>query len=681
MLEPDSSSAMPSATDLPGAAQPVDSQPSANPRTPQGHPEADPSEVHGHHQSFWLWVLCLTGVDYFSTLAYQPSIAFNAAGRLAPLATIFLILLTLFGALPVYFYIAQKSPHGQGSIAMLQRMLSGWLEKFLVLVLLGFAATDFVITITLSSADAAEHLIHNPVWAHAPGLLQSQMVLTLMMLLSLGALFLRGFREVIGIAVTLVAIFLGLNILLIGTAMLRIVSHPVLIADWWTQLRMGDISLDSVHAGPLSLWGMILLSLFYFPKLILGLSGFETGVAVMPLIEGDDDDTPRAPKGRIRNARRLLLTSAVIMCILLLGSSLVVTLLIPETELHEGGAAANRALAYLAHGENPEPLAWWCGETFGTVYDMSTVAILWFAGASALSGLLSLIPRFLPRYGMAPSWAAAIRPLVLVIVTICIAVTLVFRADVSAQGAAYATGVMVLILSGCIAVVIERYRENATRSWRTFPWATSLISLFFTYATVAIIFEKPDGLMIAGTFVGGIIVVSIASRVARSTELRVVGFDFANHESRFMWETLQHLDVPMLAPHRPGGRSLEVKERELRDWHHIPEEMPVVFIEVRLGDTSEFFQSPRLNIYSEQGRFIIQLSRCTATAPALAAIALALSKAPHPIELHFGWSNESPMRTNLDFLLFGEGNVPWLVHDLLRRAEPDESKRPRVIIG
>lgn len=650
-------------------------------------PEFDSGTEHasGHkdtHQSFWLWVLCLTGVDYFSTLAYQPSIAYSAAGRLAPLATVFLVLLTLFGALPVYFYIAKKSPHGQGSIAMLQTLLSGWLEKLLVLVLLGFAATDFVITITLSAADAAEHLIHNPIWEHAPVFLQSQLGLTLLMLLTLGALFMRGFREVIGVAVTLVTIYLILNTLVIGTALYRIAIHPELFPQWWNSVRMGDLALEHGNpTAPLSLLGVFLLSLLYFPKLILGLSGFETGVAVMPLILGETTDNPQVPAGRIRNARRLLLTSSLIMCVMLLGSSLVITLLIPPEALHSGGAASNRALAYLAHGENPEPLAWWCGEKFGTIYDLSTVAILWFAGASALSGLLSLIPRFLPRYGMAPSWAAAIRPLVLVIVTICIIVTLIFRADVSSQGAAYATGVMVLILSGCIAVSIERYREQAVKSLRTFPWMTVTISLFFIYATIAIIFEKPDGLTIASVFVGGIILVSIISRIARSGELRVVRFDFADHETQFIWQTLQHLDVPVLAPHRPGARPIAVKERELRDWHHIPDDMPVVFVEVRLGDTSDFFQAPRLKIYSEEGRFIIQVTRCTATAPALAAIALALTHSSRPIEIHFGWSNESPMRTNLDFLLFGQGNVPWLVHDLLRRAEPEEAKRPRVIIG
>src|SRR5215204_4389716 len=120
------------------------------------------------HQSFWLWVMCLTGVDYFSTLGYQPSIAVQNAGLLAPLATVVLVLVTLFGALPVNGYVARRSFEGQGSIVMLARLVSGWPGKILILVLLGFAATDFVITKTLSAADAAVHLIENPNWPWRP---------------------------------------------------------------------------------------------------------------------------------------------------------------------------------------------------------------------------------------------------------------------------------------------------------------------------------------------------------------------------------------------------------------------------------------------------------------------------------------------------------------------------------
>src|SRR6478735_3859987 len=250
-------------------------------------------EVHrAHRGSSWWRVMCLTGVDYFSTLGYQPGIAALAAGLLSPVATLVLVALTLFGALPVYHRVAEESPHGEGSIAMLERLLSFWKGKLFVLALLGFAATDFIITMTLSAADASAHLIENPNLRST--LTGHQVVITLFLLALLGAVFLRGFTEAIGLAVALVGVYLALNVVVIGVSLWQIAAHPHLVPDW-------TAALTQQHGDPLAMLGV---SLLVFPKLALGMSGFETGVAVMPHVRGDVSDTEQPPTGRIRGTRR-----------------------------------------------------------------------------------------------------------------------------------------------------------------------------------------------------------------------------------------------------------------------------------------------------------------------------------------------------------------------------------------
>ncbi|XAZ34527.1 amino acid permease [Glutamicibacter halophytocola] len=463
--------------------------------------QEDPNSEHKHGAKWWQ-VMCLSGLDYFSTLGYQPAIAALAAGALAPFATLILVAVTLFAALPVYRRVAQESPHGQGSIAMLERLMPHWKGKVFVLVLLGFAATDFMITATLSAADASAHLIENP---FTPEWFSGKEVpITLVLLILLGALFLRGFTEVIWIAVTLVFSFLALNLVIIIVSAAHIIGQPVTISNWLD-------SLFTAHGDPIM---MLLVCLIVFPKLALGLSGFETGVAVMPQISKAPGDTEQNPAGRIKGTKKPLTTAALIMSGYLVLSSIVTTILIPAQEFQPGGQANGRALSWLAHHL--------MGDAFGTVYDVATILILWFAGASALAGMLNLIPRYLPRFGMAPAWASAVRPLVLVVILVALGITIHFKASVDAQGAAYATGVLVLMCSAAIAVTISAKRKGEQRKAMLFGAA----SLIFVYTTIANCVERPDGLKIAALFIAAVLLVSLLSRFRRSTELRATSVMF-----------------------------------------------------------------------------------------------------------------------------------------------------------
>ena len=484
-----------------------------------------------HHTHPWWQVMCLTGVDYFSTLGYQPGIAALAAGALSPIATLVLVLLTLFGALPMYNRVAAESPHGDGSISMLERLLSWWQGKLFVLCLIGFVTTSFIITITLSAADATAHILENPL---APPWLHHHVAVTLVLIALLGAVFLKGFKEAIGIAVVVVAIYILLSLVVVGVGFYQIARNPTVFTNWQRAL----------FAGHNNVFLMIGAALLVFPKLALGLSGFETGVVVMPLVRGDPSDTEQRPEGRIRNTRKLLTAAALIMSVMLISSSLVTTLLIPPEAFQEGGEANGRALAYLAHG--------YLGDIFGTLYDLSTIAILWFAGASAMAGLLNIVPRYLPRYGMAPDWTRATRPLVLIFTAICFVVTILFNADVDAQGGAYATGVLTLMGSAAVAVTLSAWRQG--QRWQTI--AFGLITLVFAYTIIVNVIERPDGIKIAGFFIVSIIITSLISRVWRSTELRTERVELDETARQFIAEASKG-EIRIIANRRQRGDERE----------------------------------------------------------------------------------------------------------------------------
>lgn len=599
--------------------------------------------------------MCLTGVDYFSTLGYQPGIAFLAAGLLSPLATLVLVLLTLFGALPMYRRVAELSPHGQGSIAILEELLPRWRGKAMVLCLLGFAATGFIITITMSAADATAHIVENPL---VPLWLNRPVPLTLVLLGTLGALFLKGFREAVWLAVPIVGVYLILNVVLVVWGTHYLWTRPELFREWRSAVVIE-------HGGTLR---MVFVALFLFPKLALGLSGFETGVAVMPLVAGDPGDTGRLPLGRIRNTRKLLTTAALIMSVLLVTTSVMTTLLVPHAAFEEGGEAYGRALAYLAHE--------YLGNAFGTIYDFSTVAILWFAGASAMVGLLNLVPRYLPRYGMAPEWAKANRPLVVIFTLITFVVTLAFNADVTSQGGAYATGVLVLMGSAALAVTLAARR--ARKEWRGYL----LLTVIFGYTTIVNIVERPEGIKIASIFIMFIIVMSMTSRVLRSTELRVHSVDPDPMARDFIHAAA---DAPVrIIANRPDLGDVEEyahKLREARESHHLPPDERLLFVEVRPGDVSQFSDTLKVTGADVGGHRIL---RCVSPAIPNAIAALLLycrdetGKIPHA---YFGWTEGNPIAYLLKFLAFGEGDTAPVTREVLRQAEPDPARRPRIHLG
>ncbi len=709
----------------------------SNQPEPEGFYESEQEVAQQHHTQPWWKVMCLTGVDYFSTLGYQPGIAALAAGALSPIATLVLVLVTLFGALPMYRRVAQESPHGDGSLSMLERLLDYWPSKVLVLALIGFVATGFVITITLSAADASAHLVENPLLKAA--LSGREVVVTLVLIALLAAVFLKGFKEAVGIAVGIVALYLTLSLVVVGRGFVDVAANPAVLSGWWT-------ALTHAYVSPLAIVGAALL---VFPALALGLSGFETGVVVMPLVKGDATDTPAQPTGRIRNARTLLTTAALIMSVMLIGSSLVTTLLIPRHEfwaattvtrevntadlaagqavvnvpldnptkpreiyaLHvpagktgtytmqaqtvggllpitvtvtPGGSAATvqvdtppgrangRALAYMAHSR--------FGDAFGTLYDVSTILILWFAGASAMAGLLNIVPRYLPRYGMAPDWARATRPLVVLFTVISAVVTLAFRANVDAQAGAYATGVLALMTSAAIAVFLTELRRGHRGSAAAFL----IVSAIFVYTSVVTVRERPEGLWIASLFILGILVVSIGSRISRSTELRVQRVVFDDTATAMLDAVVsQGHPVRFIANRLNDGDDLEYRQKalEVRLDNHLNDGEVALFLEVAVDDASDF--TTRVPVQGVRvGPYAILRATGSSVPNTLAAVLLHVRDLTgYPPHVYFEWSEKGPAQNALRFLLAGEGDVPPLTHEILRVAERDARRRPMVHVG
>ncbi|MBS0260550.1 MAG: amino acid transporter [Planctomycetes bacterium] len=666
--------------------------------------------------SWWL-VLCLIGLDYFSTLAYLPSLAVESVGPLAPLAAAVVVVVTLLVALPIYCYVVGRSPHGRGGTGLIEQRVPGWSGKLIVLLLLAFVATDYVVTQNLSIADAAEHLRANPYvkrhldpsvsayfqpdrwsahpsWQRVVSFFDRQLTVTLLLSVvsfSLWAWWCAGSpRLFLRIAAVVVVVYLLLNAIVVGSGLHYLATDGQPILQQWlsavrTELTGAEVWPARTIIDSTRLFKLVLVS---FPYVALGLSGFELSMAVTPLIRGDEQDDPQFPRGRIRNMRKLLFTAALVMACALLTAVTVAATLVPAREFQEGGKAQHRALSYLAHGHEiasalpGHSLNSLFGPVFGTLYDATTVAILCLAGACVTIALRDYVPEYLKRFGMELNWAHRLGIKMRFFNVLVLLVVFLFHAQIASLQWVYATSVLVLLSGGTLAAVVDlrqRFKSKLVRFLVSLP--ATLALLFFVCMVVLTLSISRAGLEIALAFGIGILVTSFVSRWIRSTELRIEKFEFVDAASEARWQHWCAHEFQVLVPHRPGHHSRVERERSIRTLHRIGPEVPVLMVEVELGDPSEFYHQPLICVTRDNGTELIQVSRCASVAHVIAAMALEMAQVGRPPEVHFGWSDESPLAANFNFLLFGEGNIPWMVRSLVQQAEPNAERRPAIIIG
>jgi hypothetical protein len=351
---------------------------------------------------------------------------------------------------------------------------------------------------------------------------------------------------------------------------------------------------------------------------------------------------------------------------MLILSSVVTTLLIAPADYAEGGKASGRAIAFLAHR--------YLGRGFGTVYDVSTILILGLAGASAMAGLLHLIPRYLPRFGMAPRWAALSRPLVLVLFVINVVITLIFGASVEAQSGAYATGVLVLILSAAFAATLALWRE---RRWGL-AFYTGILCLVFAYTLADNCLERPDGLIIGTVFTVLLILGCAVSRSIRSVEFRIPHGYFADVESQRLGPETRGKKVHLVPIPSASADARRTKRAEIVRHYNV--RGPFLFLHVNLLDNRSEFSAPlEVSLRKEGNDYVGEVFGALAIANTIAYV----SEIIDPISVFIGLTRRGLMAQAIRYLLFGEGETGLMVYTILLRYwdwTPEADVRPFIFL-